>query len=162
MAEIEKMKQAQLAKMKDMTEDQRAAAEAEFNAEKARLESEFNEKMLKAQIEAAPSDAASSPARLGNAASIDAPVQNVRIKPQGVAKTGSKQSDRVTVGDRAAQKTPREQVSAFSPKKSATSSVGAHSPIPSTGPGGARLSILQTADEASALDNSILDPDQQS
>ena len=157
LAEIEKMKQAHISGMKNMTEEQRAAAEAQFNAEKARLESEFNEKMVKAQLEAAPSDGATSPARLGNGASIDQPVQNVRLKPQGVAKVG-----RVEVADRGAQKTPREQPvsSAFSPKKSGTSSQAAPSPVPSGT--GNRLSLMQTADEASALDNSILDPDQQS
>ena len=47
-----------------MNEQERQAAEAEFNNEKARLESEFNEKMLKSQREAAPpSNAANSPAR---------------------------------------------------------------------------------------------------
>jgi hypothetical protein len=63
MAEIERMQAEQLAKMKDLPESERIEAEAQFNAEKARLESEFNEKILKSQREAAPSDAANSPAR---------------------------------------------------------------------------------------------------
>ena len=63
MAEIDRMAAEQLAKMKDLPENERIEAEAQFNAEKARLESEFNEKILKSQREAAPSDAANSPAR---------------------------------------------------------------------------------------------------
>jgi len=71
--------------MQGMSHEERLAAEAQFNAEKARLESEFNEKMLKSQREAAPSEAANSPAKPSANIALEETQKVVRIKPQSIA-----------------------------------------------------------------------------
>ena len=98
--------------------------------------------MLKSQREAAPSDSASSPAKFGTQPQME-PVQNIRLKPQGVAP--ALQADAVSQHDNYA-----EQAAPGSAKKSVSSSA---SPAPNSVN---RFSMMQTADEASAYDNSIM------
>ena len=151
LAEIEKMKQDQLAKMQGMNSEERLRAEAQFNAEKARLESEFNEKMLKSQREAAPSETANSPAKTSSQAALEETQKVVRIKPQSIAMEAAPIRQPIESPKVSDKRSPMKMTT---PKKSAVS--GRSSAAPSPVGGGAHMSMLQTADEASGFDNSFV------
>ena len=153
--EIDRMQKEQLEKMAGLSDKERHAAEAQFSAEKARLESEFNEKMLKSQREAAPSEAANSPARHGSQESLASPSNVVRLVPQKLVSEVALSSDAPSLNE--ARPVTVQNSKLASPIKSVKSARSGSSQGTSPVPGApVNMSMLQTADEASALDTSLV------
>ena len=133
MREIERLEAEHMAKNASLSEKERQAAEAEVMAEKARLESEFNEKILKSKREAAPSDSANSPGKFDKQGAFEANQRAIRLVPQAVAKPEAA--------------TPQDVSETVSVRKSVTGSPA---------PGTQRMSMMNTADDASAFDHSYI------
>ena len=114
--------------------------------------------MLKNQREAAPSDAANSPAKFGSTSDLGASQKAIRLVPQGIAKQPTRVPSEATSLNEAQEVVVKKSgnTSAIaSPKKSSPSRASqVVSPAPDGGP--LHMSMLQTADEASGFDNSFV------